>query len=846
MSGLDEESEDEDEFADEESAAAAFARRAKQNGSREWMYTPPLTPLKAFFTMLHDLDRFSITPKFFAAPAKRHRIFVTAKAPGKEQVFFEEMLPKLWDVNADLDSSALKKLLYTDFHKNYLLPQAYEPGRTPAAAKPREIWGDFVKQTGYDVLGAAQDAKLAKQIADATSPQAWDAIAPRLWGGVRHELNVGTGAVKISTGIDSTAIYEAVIETVADGCVATFSQLLGDSTPAMGLWHKPENLHYFKFWFDASRAKAAAFKRVKNASFKNNETDRDRAVSLNMYEFGLADTTYAWEREGLCVYNNLVKLKLGWKDGLSPSQLLAILLFTRTNAVADRDSVLNRHLRNKGRFQEALTGEGKTVIVVGTAFLAVARGKFVDAMTSNKQLALEGLEYAEKLLGATDIGFGISMGHNFDFDFLNNGTSNNNSPTNAKADKNGHYTSGTKPCYTKMIVYGEYSNYMFDKLRDEWLMLETMGNNLSGKGRHAPRLGTGGKNITGPEGLDLANEDVIAIVDEVDSVLLDKATGINKIASALPGKQLLGQLYFTIAQIVEQVLKTVENINGVEYMLNGKLEKIGEEPLPGSAKIDDAKTEDAKPVDSEGKPVPLQSVFYFWHNEQLAMGYGGGSSSSSGRSSEEDYADSFEKPLKVTESSLDSLVAQHAKIPPLDGRVIGERLTRRDAESIQAEAEKALNDYYLEEAVAKFEGEETEENGPLSLKQASRVLQNLKTQRILAKAKNKLTTDSEDLIAAHVLHRVEKMILWPRERHEVLGDLLQIVDPNSSSGGGGGGFMRIPTHMWNSIRKAMPLWVQNAILAFQRFKEEEHYSLEESSPETPWKRKVGRFLLMFP
>ena len=78
------------------------------------------------------------------------------------------------------------------------------------------------------------------------------------------------------------------------------------------------------------------------------------------------------------------------------------------------------------------------------------------------------------------------------------------------------YIKGPKECYKKDIVYGEASQYLFDSLRNEYSSLGTLGD----------------------------RKYQVAIVDEVDSMLIDDSSKIARLSSTIiAGTDLLQPIY---------------------------------------------------------------------------------------------------------------------------------------------------------------------------------------------------------------------------------------------------------------------------------------------------------------
>ncbi len=80
------------------------------------------------------------------------------------------------------------------------------------------------------------------------------------------------------------------------------------------------------------------------------------------------------------------------------------------------------------------------------------------------------------------------------------------------------YIKGEKDCYKKNIVYGEVAQFQFDTLRDEYSQLDTLA------GRKCE----------------------LAIVDEVDSMLIDDSSKIARLSTTISGLDQLQPIYHYI------------------------------------------------------------------------------------------------------------------------------------------------------------------------------------------------------------------------------------------------------------------------------------------------------------
>ena len=154
-------------------------------------------------------------------------------------------------------------------------------------------------------------------------------------------------------------------------------------------------------------------------------------------------------------------------------------------------SVLLSLQGDKGRLLEVSTGEGKTLIVAMLAILKAMSGKTVDIVTSSTVLAQRDAEKNAPLYAV----FGFESAHNCSGD-----------------------ESALIQSYTKPILYGEVGSFQRDFLMDKFY----------------------DKNIRGTR--DFAS----VIVDEVDSMLLDKSQNMLYLSQCIPSLQHLEPLYVYI------------------------------------------------------------------------------------------------------------------------------------------------------------------------------------------------------------------------------------------------------------------------------------------------------------
>jgi hypothetical protein len=173
---------------------------------------------------------------------------------------------------------------------------------------------------------------------------------------------------------------------------------------------------------------------------------------------------------------------------------------------------------DRGRLLQVTTGEGKTTIVSLLAVIYALQGRCVDIITSSPVLA----ERDAKQRASFYKMFSLECSDNND---------------------RGVYISGPKDCYQKPIVYGEAAQFQFDTLRDKYSALNT----LSGR-------------VT-----------AMAIVDEVDSMLIDDSSKIARLATTIPGMDQIQIIYHLLWHRLVLLQEKIIDINGQIFYFYGKL-----------------------------------------------------------------------------------------------------------------------------------------------------------------------------------------------------------------------------------------------------------------------------------
>ena len=172
-------------------------------------------------------------------------------------------------------------------------------------------------------------------------------------------------------------------------------------------------------------------------------------------------------------------------------------------------AVLMTLIKTRDSLLEVHTGEGKTLIVMMLAVLKSLAGKAVDVVTSSPVLAKRDAEESESFFEM----FGLKVGHNCDSD------------TKARQD-----------AYKQDIVYGDAAAFERDMLMDRFYHSNVRGARHYGD----------------------------AIVDEVDSMLLDKGDHMLYLSQSIPGIEYLEGLYVTIWFAAQSVSFNMPNDEAVE------------------------------------------------------------------------------------------------------------------------------------------------------------------------------------------------------------------------------------------------------------------------------------------
>ncbi|CAM4888627.1 unnamed protein product [Rotaria socialis] len=173
--------------------------------------------------------------------------------------------------------------------------------------------------------------------------------------------------------------------------------------------------------------------------------------------------------------------------------------------------ILTNPEENKGRLAQINTGEGKTTIVAMLAAIKALEGHTVDVITSSPELAKPQAKQQQDFFKH----FGLTVSHN------------------------GKDDGEIKQRYRSDIVYGAAGDFQGDILRDEY-----------------SKLGTRSRRKCD-----------IAIVDEVDSMLIDGKNHMVMLSSPMPAMDHLEPLLAAIWIQIEEVAKSIKDIDGKTYFI---------------------------------------------------------------------------------------------------------------------------------------------------------------------------------------------------------------------------------------------------------------------------------------
>ena len=182
--------------------------------------------------------------------------------------------------------------------------------------------------------------------------------------------------------------------------------------------------------------------------------------------------------------------------------------------------------KDHGRLLQISTGEGKSQIVAMFSIIKALQEQKIDIITSSSILAERDSKEKQELYNLFD----ISVSHN----------------------SYNHEADGMKPCYKSQIVYGSIGNFQFDYLKHEYLEKKTLG----------------------------TRKGAIAVVDEVDSMLIDEASSMARLSSRMPEMEFFEIIYMMAWQHLDLIEQGFFEYEDKQYYKPGgfKVENLS----PGS------------------------------------------------------------------------------------------------------------------------------------------------------------------------------------------------------------------------------------------------------------------------
>lgn len=196
-----------------------------------------------------------------------------------------------------------------------------------------------------------------------------------------------------------------------------------------------------------------------------------------------------------------------------------------TCLIALSDKANGKKCLRSGQLFQVSTGSGKSAIVgiisALTCMLDRSNGVVttIDIFTSSLVLAQRDAREWTEIYSI----FGLTCGHN--------------------GDVNDRYISGEKLCYRNDIVYGDCSQFQFDYLRHHYSNLGTLG----------------------------ARTCSFAVIDEVDTMLIDDSSKLARLSSTIPGMDLVQVLYHCIWDRLTFIKNHLFTLFGSIFYLEGQI-----------------------------------------------------------------------------------------------------------------------------------------------------------------------------------------------------------------------------------------------------------------------------------
>lgn len=266
-------------------------------------------------------------------------------------------------------------------------------------------------------------------------------------------------------------------------------------------------------------------KQVKNSSLKSTDTNINY-LPISQWErkhINLWAKEITGKKRELDIVEAVAVVKRAnfWHTGfyLTDTQILASLMCLNSCDISGCGESI------RGKLLQVATGEGKSTIVCILAIVNAlkegvsGRKMQVDVITSSPVLAERDAVDKAQLFNM----FGLKCSCN-----------NDTVP----------YLQGVKDCYTDNIVFGEVSQFQFDKLRDDYSQLDTLG----------------------------SRQCQVAIVDEVDAMLIDDSSKLSRLSSTAAGMDHFQPIYIFLWHKLLDVQRRVIMFDSRMYLLNGKVE----------------------------------------------------------------------------------------------------------------------------------------------------------------------------------------------------------------------------------------------------------------------------------
>jgi preprotein translocase subunit SecA len=208
--------------------------------------------------------------------------------------------------------------------------------------------------------------------------------------------------------------------------------------------------------------------------------------------------------------------------------------------------MLNASDNKIARLAQIKTGEGKSVIIAMFAAIKALNGRTVDIVTTSPLLAKRDAENKEQFYRMLNLTVGENSG-----------------------------TSTTKACYKNDIVYGNANDFQFDILKDEYSLLGTR----------------------------CQRKFDIAIVDEVDSMLIDDNSKICRLSNKTP---VIGELKILLTVLWQELNRTYDKL----VRINDKIYcVIAPFRMDEDGKLILLKSEEGEPINSNNNNIDDDSDF---------------------------------------------------------------------------------------------------------------------------------------------------------------------------------------------------------------------------------------------